>query len=271
LLALLLALAACATIDQSGELSAEEIRQAVLDAAEGVGTLRFDSAIEVRMRTEGAQSVDMTVSATTEGRIDNRARVMKAEMVSTVELPQGLGGRQQSSVTVYLVDDVLHSRTAAPNKAEQWSSQKLLQRGWDDLSQLGTEMTTLRTAQVELLGTRRLRGVDCYLLGVTPDTTNLRQRLAQVPGLDEVTYDAQAELDDLIQAFSTKWWVAQESFYLLRDETEITIVLDADALNLTDAQQVNATLDAKMQTDFTDYDQPLTIELPPRVSGSGTP
>ena len=171
----------------------------------------------------------------------------------------------------YVVDDVLYAKTSAPGQSERWSSQRLLQQTWEDLNQLGSEIGTLRTAQIELLGSDRLRGVDCYVLKVIPDTNNLRQSLAQLPGLEELPADAQTELDDLIQEFSTKVWVAKATFYLLRDETEITIVLDSDALNLSGTQQIDVTLDTETRTDFTDYNQPLSIELPPEVSGAGTP
>jgi hypothetical protein len=269
-LALVLALVACASEGQVQEISADEIRQAVLDAAEEVQTLRFETELTVRMQARGEQDVDLTVSADSNGQIDNLAQVMVSEMTSTVYLPPEAGGNKQSTVTSYVVDGVLYARTTKPDQTEQWSSQRMVDWTWEDLSQLGHEAGTLRTAELELLGSGRLRGVDCYLLEVTPNTDNLRQRLEQLPGLEGLPADEQAALDELIEEFSTKVWVEKDTFHLLRDETEITLNLDSDLLAQSGAQQNDMTLDAEMRTDFTDYDQPLAIELPPEASGTGS-
>lgn len=266
LLVVILSLVACGVEAQPKGTSAEAIRQGVLEAADEVETLRFDTTLKVRLRSKGAQRVDLNVSATTSGQIDNVSRIMRSEMTSTVELPTEAGGRQQSSVTSYVVDDVLYARTTTPAQPERWSSQRLQQQGWQELNQLGHEIETLRTAQIELLRTDRLRGVECYVLQLTPDTSNLRQRLAQLPGLEELPEDAQSELDELIQRFSSKVWVDQQTFYLLRDETAFTIVLDADTLGDSGAQQSDVTLVAEMRTDFRDHNRPVSIELPPQVS-----
>ena len=271
LLALVLVLVACAGGGQPGEMSAEEIRQAVLAAAEEVETLRFDTEVKVWLQAKSPQPVDLTVSATTTGKIDNLAQIMESEMTSTVDLPPEAGGRQRTTLTSYVVDDVLYARTTGPDQSEKWSSQRLLEWTWEDLNQLVNATATLRTAEIELLGSDRIRGVDSYLLSVIPNKDDLRQKLGQLPGLEELPADAQVELDDLIKEYSTKIWVDKETFFLLRDETEIIIDLDSDALGLSEAQQVDMTLDVEMRTDFTDYNQPLSIELPPEVSVAGSP
>jgi len=267
LLTVILALAACGGRDQPQDASAEEIRQSALAAAEDAQTLRFDTTLSVKLRTKGPQRVDLTVSAVTSGQIDNVARLMESEMTSTMALPPEAGGRQQTSVTSYVVDDVLYARTATPGQSERWSSQRLQEQGWEDLNQLGHEAEMLRTAQIELLRSDRLRGVDCYVLQLTPDTSSLRQKLARLPGLEELPADAASELDDMIQRFSSRVWVAQDTFHLLRDETAFTIVLDAEALGPSSGQEGEVTLDAEMRTEFKGHDQPVSIELPPELSG----
>ena len=266
---LALAVAGCAVIRPAGALpvTAEQVRERVLQAAEAVDTVRFEMDMTVAITGSSNRRVEMNLAAGASGLVDNAARKAQTETKATLTLPGGNGTRETTAVS-YVVGGVLYTQASGTGRAPSWVSTSLPAGSWAEVSQFGREIELLRQGQITLLGSDQVGDTPCYVLAIKPDTAKMEDSLKQISGLMDLPEGNEADLGQMVRGFSSKVWVATDTFLPLKDETELTMVVDSGSIGLSPGTSFELKLRAQVRTRFYDYNQPLAIELPAEARGA---
>ncbi len=131
---------------------------------------------------------------------------------------------------------------------------------WEESQQMGwgeSQIELLEAAQVEVISSERVDGIDCYVLEVTPDLEQLWQ-LSNHLHFDEVPDVTEEYLQEIFRSFSVKQWVAKDTYFLMKAEIDIAEEFPPDEAG-------PSTVDIAMVLLCYNYNQPVTIELPPEA------
>jgi hypothetical protein len=177
------------------------------------------------------------------------------------------------AMEAYLIDGIGYLMTDDPETGRVWEKEEITEADWEEaiaminLSEIQAEV--METAEVEVIGSERVSGVDCYVLQITPDMEQLWETAMEqeTPGLEEET--ALLELIEgmpieIFQDLSVKEWVAKDTYYLMKLEIDMTAELSAEAMGYP-GEEGEMTLDATLTALVYNYNQPISIELPPEA------
>ena len=122
-------------------------------------------------------------------------------------------------------------------------------------------------AQVKVIGSEKVRGVDCYILQLTPDMGQLWQLAMQQSGVtgEGVLPDIGEEnILEMFQSFSVKQWISKDTHFLAK--TEVAMLLEATPAEMGYPEEEGLmTMDITMDMLAYDYNQPVSIALPPEA------
>lgn len=246
------------------KMTAEEIRDAVVEAAGNITTVQYD--MDMDMSFSGEMTMPATMSdIVMSGIVDEVNQEMKMSM--TLDLPPEQGGPME--MEMYVVADVMYQQIPIPGMPAIWGKLELPEEYWEEASVIGRAIELLESAQAELLGTEGVGGTDCYLLKVEPDVEKLWEKMMQQIAMFGVVEEAMLAMSDLeefeemVESFSVKEWVAKDTFFLMKDETQMTMVMGPEAMNLPlGEEEFEVTMDMEVSTEYWNYNQPVSIELP---------
>jgi len=126
----------------------------------------------------------------------------------------------------------------------------------------------LKPAPVELLGSERLDGVDCYVLKVTPDMADMYEKLFQSIGQGGQWLSKIFDFEEIIRSASMKMVIAKDTFYVMKVEMQMTIVMNQENMHLPFGE---ATFEVSGTSEYIsrayDYNQPASIILPAEAEG----
>ena len=136
-----------------------------------------------------------------------------------------------------------------------------MSEGIDLILQTEAQIELLKTAQVKVIGSEKVKGVDCYILQLTPDVEQLWQLASQQPLLTDMGVSAVDEdiLQDMFRSFSVKQWVTKDTHFLTRAEVDMALDLTPEALGVEEGQM---TMDVTISMLTYNHNQPVTIVLP---------
>jgi len=257
---LILTLAACDK--EGGELPlAQEIVNGVIESLDDMRTYQFDMDMTMDMAGEAegeAFEVNMTMDSS--GAVDVENRQMS--MVATQNMSMPGQTEMEMGIEMYIVGDMIYMLAEMPEMEATWAKSQIPEGYWEKMSQVEYQTELLEAAQVELLGSEMVEGVDCYVLQLTPDLEQLWQfymQQAQVTG--EVPEES---LQDIFQSFSVKQWIDKDTYFLTKAEIDMVIELTPEDMGYPEEEGV-MTIDVAMSFGGYDYNQPVSIELPPEA------
>ena len=141
------------------------------------------------------------------------------------------------------------------------------ERSWEQMRQVESQVELLEAAQVEVIGSERVRGIDCYVLQLTPDMEQLWQlamQQAAVTGEEILPTVAEEFLREMFRSFSVKQWIAKDTYFLTKAEIDMAVELAPEAMGLPEEEGV-LTMDIAITFLAYNYNQPVSIELPPEA------
>jgi len=120
-------------------------------------------------------------------------------------------------------------------------------------------------------GAEKLDGVDCYVIKLTPDMNQLFKMMMsqmQSEGLPSMESLDGINLADMIKNTVVTIWIARDSRLLMREDVSMDMDFNARALGLEEegSGRMNARITATVK--FLDYNQPVSIVLPPEAAGA---
>ena len=245
--------------------SEEEIVSGIIESLDDVESYEMEMDMEMRMsgEDEGMQvEVEMTMAIN--GVIDFVNEQVK--MVIDMSMA-GLGEDPiEMAVEMYIIDDMTYAMMDMPLMGPRWVKSDTEEEFWDEMDYAGYQVDMLRTAQVEVIGSERVGGIDCYVLQVTPDMEELWELMmeqAQMPG-GELPDVSSEELRDMFRSFSVKYWIAKDTYFIAKADIEMVVDISSEAMDLA-GDEGAVTMDVTMSMLAYNYNESVTIVLPPEA------
>ncbi len=253
-LAMVLPLAAC-----TQESSAQEIVDGVIESLQDMKTYQFDMDMTMDMVVEAeGEAVEMTTVIGGSGALDIENGQMMMDTTMSMAMP---GFEMEMGMEVYLIGDMMYMFMEIPGMEPMWVKSEMPEGTWEEMNQVEPQIELLEAAQVEVIGSERVGGIDCYVLEVTPDMEQLWQMVMQEA---EVTGEMPAFTEEMFRSFSVKQWVAKDTYFLAKGEMDMTVELTPEAMGFPEEEGV-MTMDITINLLCYDYNQPVSIELPPEA------
>lgn len=212
---------------------AEEIQEAAIAAMEDVETHTFEMTMSV---DEAGQEFTMD----TEGAVDYEEQEMFME-----------GSISQAGMTedieMYMFEDWMYMYIDG-----QWQSESLAEFGEDDLWEEDIEQQReyLERAEVELVDTTTIDGVDVNVLELDIDTDELTEMV-----LEDIEDDSDIDEDDLsIDEFDNTQYI--------RDEDDLLHAVDMSMTTTVSTAFGETSMSIDLEMSFDDYGEEVEIELP---------
>jgi len=279
-LALVSTLAGC---NGAKEMTAEQIRDAVVKAQENLKTVRMDADMQgngtIDMGIEGTDYNITFVSVgntSTENDIANeKMHMLHQTRIRYESQPEfeGLGNESPITDTTtesYLIDDVMYTKSYSAETTTTWTKQKLTEESWDTFNQMAQEMNMLGSAPVELLGSEQLDGIDCYVLRVTPEMGTMYQTIMQnLSGVGKWISKI-FNFEEMIQNASMTMLVAKDTFFVMKDEMKMTLVMNEETMHIPLGNtSIEMIMDNEIVNRYYDHNEPVTITVPTEAPISG--
>lgn len=269
-LALLLCFAFVGCAEKEETLSSEQIDQIITEAVDALAeaeTYKFDTDMSITMDViGGTEPGRMSMGADGTGAIDSVNREMQMAMNMTMNVPGQ--SEQEMGMEIYIVGEWVYVKMSVPLMGEQWMKTKLTPEMWEMQKQVDQQIELLKTAtEVKLVGSELVDGTDCYVFDIIPDVEKLAEFLAQQQGMQGMDLEDIENLEELFEktSMSIREWIAKDSSLLMRAQAHMLMEVTPEDVELTLEDFDRMTMDFSIDMTIRDYNQPITIELPPEA------
>lgn len=250
-----------------GEPSAQEIIAGVTESLDDITSCQFDMdmTMEAAGEAEG-EAFEMNMTMGFSGALDLENRQMRANITMSMVVPEE--DEMEMAMEVYLIDDMGYVMTDMLGMEPTWMKEEISEAEWEEVSEVlrlaEPQLELLQGAQVEVIGSEKVKGIDCYVLQLTPDMGQLWQTVMQqtqvageeiLPEIDEIF------LEEVFRSFSVKQWVAKDTYFLTKAEIDMVMELTPGAMGFPE-EEGEMTMNIAMTLLAYDYNKPVSIELP---------
>ena len=265
-LVMVLSFAACAEEDgeEGGLPSAQEIVDGVIESLDDIRTYKFDMDMTMDMAGEAeGEAFEAAMVMDGSGTLDLENRQMRMDMTISMAIPGE--PEMDMGMEMYLIGDMVYILMEIPEMEPMWIKSEMPEGYWEEMSQVEPQIELLEVAQVEVIGSEKVGGIDCYVLEVTPDLEQLWQIVMQQAEMAGEMPDITEELlQEMFRSFSVKQWVTKDTYFLAKVEMDMAVELTPEAMGFPGEEGV-FTMDIAMNLLAYNYNQPVSIELPPEA------
>ena len=267
MLVLVLAFTACAQ-----EPSAQEIVDSVIESGDNIKTYQFDLEMTMDMTGEAAgEAVAQTVKVSTRGKLDLDNFRMSADLTLNADVAAPAEEEIEMGVEMYIIDSQMYTRPESPGQEPVWIKEAVSAERWEMMKGLiGLEsyQDLLETAEVELTGSEKVEGVDCYVLQLTPDMAQLWQIGSEPQGgigtggfLPPVPEEY---LEEAFRSFSVKQWISKDTYFLVKVEIDMAMETTPEIKDYL-GDEADMSIDIALSFLAQNYNQPVDIVVPPEA------
>ena len=230
---MVLSLAACAL----GPL-AQEIVDGVVESLDVIKTYQFDMDMTMDMAVEAeGETVEIAMVIGGSSALDLENRQMMVDMTTSMAM---LGEDEaEMGMEMYLIGSMMYMFMEIPGMGPMWVKSEMPEGTWEEMTEqmsgLEGYVGLLEVAEVEVIGSERVRGIDCYVLEVTPDMEELWQLAMQQA---ELAGEMPPFTEEMFRSFSVKQWVAKDTYFLARAEIDMAVELTPEAMGLPEEEGV---------------------------------
>jgi hypothetical protein len=166
----------------------------------------------------------------------------------------------------YLVGGYMYTGVEIPEIGEQWMKMEIPSGTWEQQNQLEQQIELLRSAtEINALPDQTVDGTECYVFEVVPDIEALGNLLnQQASGMGGVDF-SQFNLADLFDEMTIKEWIAKDTPRVFKSEVYMRMHVLPEDVGAAEADFDKMVMDMNMTTRLYDYNQPVSIELPPEA------
>ena len=263
-LVMVLSFTACAK-----EPSAQEIVDGVIESFENIRTYQWELVVTQYQTGEAEGEVlEQTVTVDTSGTLDLEKLQMSAEVSMVVNMVAPEEDEIEQRAQMYIIDGMMYGKPEEPGIEEpMWTKEELPAEAWGMLkgiSGLETYIELLETAQVEVIGSEKVKGVDCYVIQLTPEIAQLWQTVGAggfsggVPGAPTIPEEL---LKKVFSDFTVKQWIAKDTYFLMKAEIDTVMELTSE-FNDYLGEEGEMSIDLTLSFLAYNYNQPVTIVVP---------
>jgi hypothetical protein len=255
--------------EEAGLPSAQEIIDSVIESFDNIRTYQFDMDTTMDMAGEAeGEALERTVTIDNSGTLDLENVQMRADLTMNIVEPEE--DEMEMGVEMYIVDGMMYAMPEAPEEEPTWMKEEVPSEGWEKLkgiSGLETYKELLETAQVKVIGSEKVKGVDCYVLQLTPDMAQLWQIAMGQEGVGiggTLPTIPEESLQEIFRSFSVKQWIAKDTYFLMKAEIDMAMESTPEVMDYL-GEEGEMTIDLTMSLLAYNYNQPVSIVLPPEA------
>jgi len=241
---------------------AQEIVDGAVESFDNISTYQFE--MDMTMYTTGeavGEAIEHTVTMVNSGTLDLENQQMKTDLSMDA-------GDEMMRVESYIIDGMVYAKPEAPGEEPGWIKSEAPEEYWEMMtavSGIKNYIELLKTAQVEVIGSEQVNGVDCYILQLTPEMAELYQTaMNPVGGVGQAGMLAPVPeelLEDMFRSFSVKEWVAKDTYLLMKAEIDMAIETTPEFKDYL-GEEVDVSIDVTISFLAYNYNQPITIVVP---------
>jgi hypothetical protein len=267
ILALSLALVLSFTLVGCGEeLPQEEVDRIIENVTNAqFDTVKMDMDMSITVKVEGGDEPgEMTMLGGGTGVVDMANREMQMAMNMTLDIPKL--GEQEMATEYYLVGGWMYTGVDIPELGKQWMKMEVTEEIWQQQSRVDQQIDFLKTAvEIDYLGSEVVSGTECYVFEVVPSMEALGELLSQqaspMGGMDFGEFD----MADWFKEMSIREWIAKDSYQVMKTEIGMVMQISPADVGATEADFDRMIMDMDMGMSFYEYNQPVSITLPPEA------
>lgn len=244
---------------------AQEIVDGAVQALDDIQAYEFEVTMSADINGEAEGEVLEGTSAVDFGGVADLENG-RMQMHTSLSATTTGEGTADVEIEAYFIGDTLYMMASIPESEPAWTKMEMPTGYWEQVDQIKPYIEILEVSQVEVIGSEKVGGVDCYVLELIPDAEQLWQILIQqqatVLGMPSTPDRGVAE--QTFHSCTTKQWLAKDTYFLMKVEVEIEST--ATATN-PDAPEQTAEMNTAMALTILlyNYNQPASIELPPEA------
>ncbi len=254
------------------QMSTAEIKEMVLATAENIDTYQFGmNMTQKTLISNATDETEITAISSGSGTVDETNKKMKLEMMTTMEMPEKakMPETREVKMDIYFINNTLYTKMdmGIPEMPAKWTKMEIPEEYWESQNQIDQQMELLNISKVELLEDEKVSDVDCYVLELTPDIEKYWETVMKQEGLGELMQSLKQnvsfDIGEMIKEMSLKYWIAKDTKFPVKTETQIKMVMSSADLNISETEaEFTMTIDQRANIVFYGYNEPVTIELP---------
>ncbi len=251
------------------DLTAEEFLAKAANASDEMktGKIEMDMIMEMSGKGDG-ESLDMSMIMQANVAMDMPNEKMEMEM--SMEMPEELGTPLMPStiqMDIYVINDTMYMNMGEMlGEDSGWMKMEIPEdeySGFEDIwesQNLTSQQEDLlfEAAEVNILGERKVNGVDCYEISIVPNMEQLFDLMMSqdMSGYLSEDFDT-SEMDEaleLLDDFSIVYWYDKSTFLPVKMDIEMTMSDEEENLDMA--------LDMEVNMKYSNVNKSVTIKLP---------
>jgi hypothetical protein len=247
-------------------LPQEEVDRIIENVANAqFDSLKMDMDMTINMKVVGGSDPgEMTMTGSGIGIVDMANRGVQMTMDMTMDIAEM--GVQTIATEYYLVGEWMYTSFEIPELGQQWMKTEATPGMWEQQSRVEQLIEFLKSAvEVKSLADQTVDGTDCYVFEVVPSIEALGELLSQQSSVMGGMDYSQLDLADLFEEMKVKEWIAKDSYQVLKTEVYLRMQMLPEDVGATEADFDKMVMDMNMTTRLYDYNQPVSIVLPPEA------
>jgi len=260
-------------------LAAEDIRDELVQSMHmgNIETYHIDmtmnTSVHMSIPNEELGEGPISTTIVAAGVVDNKNLEMMMEMWVTTDMLSQSDVPDSMVMAQYLISDVYYVKTDMPSEGETWLRydipEEFLQGYRSQMGQMEQQIDLLEYADVELLGTEMVNGIECYVLDVQADFAKLFDAMLQQPEIGNMILDDEyPAFDEFITDYSYKSWVSKDEHFLIKCESGYRMHINSESMGLPPQEAFDMTMEAEATVVLSNHNQPVCIQLPPEALGA---
>ena len=249
--------------------SAQEIIDGVIAAQGEIKTYQLE--LDMTMNTTGevgGETFEELVIMNNSGTLDLENQ--QAKFIMAVDAAD----EGAVEVEAYISDGTMYSKVGLVGEEAMWTKEEMSVEMWERMTEVSGYdrfQELLKTAQVEVTGSEKVNGVDCYVLQLTPDLAQLFQTATDPSGGTgaggRVPPMPEEFVEDIFSSYSVKTWIAKDDYFLMKVELDVAVESTPELMEYI-GDEGKISMDITIDYLAYDFNEPASIELPPEAEAA---
>ena len=244
-------------------ISAETVVERVTQSLHEIDTYQYDMNMTINIAgvVDGEEG-ELTVSTDSSGTADNVNRRMWMEMELALHMTLPEEEEMVVGMEMYLIGNDSYMLIEVENETSLWLKERMPVGSWDETAKLNTDVAILEEAEVTLIGSEKIRGIDCYILEIIPNEEKLFDAVYQETFItgEQVPTLTEELIRELIKNASVKQWVQKDTFFPAKMEIVMEAEVPPDIMG--DEAEGMLTVSMTIASLIFNYNESVNIELP---------
>jgi hypothetical protein len=182
-------------------------------------------------------------------------------------------GEIEMAESIYIVDGTMYMGLDMPSfmGGSTWMKTQLSEVILTEMYPVESLIALIETAEITVLDSEKVNGVDCYVVEVVPDADQLWEYVSQQLQFMGDELEMPDSMGELIRKMydnvSVIYYIAKDTHFLIKSAMDMTITLTAEDLGFPE-EEGSMTMDITTEMLAFDYNLPVSIELPPEAENA---